>query len=71
MRYMRDYIFIILCTFLKTILNNIYVNINFDVWSFLYTFVSAAILKSHSFFVPLVYMQGRKNLVNNCEPGHD
>ena len=35
-RNMRDYFLTILCTCLNNSLNNIYVNINFDFWSFLY-----------------------------------
>ena len=55
MCYMRDYFLAVLCTCLKVILNYKYVNINVDLWSFLYI---CSNFKSHSFFVPLVYMQG-------------
>ena len=53
MRNMRDYFLTIFCTYFKNIFNNISVNINFD---FDHSCISAAILKSHSFFVPLVYI---------------
>ena len=54
MRNMLDYCLIIVCTCLKNIFDYINVNINFDFWSFVYI---RSNFKSHSFFVPLVYLK--------------
>ena len=53
---MRDYCPIILCTFLKNTFKYIHVNIYFY---FYHSCISAAILKSHNFFVPLVHVYDR------------
>ena len=55
MHNMRDYFVTILCTCLKNVFNYIQVNINLGF--FYHSCRSAAILKSHSFFVPLVNFQ--------------
>ena len=66
MHNMRDYFLTILCTCLKNILNNIYVNINFDFLSFLY-FCSNFKISQFLFSVG-IYEDGILKTVNEKKP---